>query len=472
MKQSDYIACDATDIARLIRNGDVSASEVTACAHRRIGAMDDDINAVSFLLPRDAAIARSEKAAQGPFQGVPFLIKDLMDVEGMPTSFGSRQFEGVIASSSAVFAKRAEQAGLVCIGKSATSEFGMLPVTRSPALAETLCPFNMNVNAGGSSGGAAAAVAAGYVPMAHAGDGFGSIRIPASVCGLFGLKVSRGRYSTWPNADIEGLAASQGVISRTVRDTAAFLDATVGNIDGDRWLQERSGSYVDALEDRGMMPLRIGVIGPDVFGAAYAASSRAAVDEAVRLCNAAGHEVENCYPQIDKDAFWRSFKRVVQFGTARRLLQLARNLRIETARLDVSDWVATLAKNGSQIDGNRYLEDLEAIQGVIYDFSKAFTSFDVLLSPTLADEPVTAAYFDAPAMNDIFDRFIAYAPCLPICNLAGLTAMTIPVSTGSNAHCQGAHFVARPMHETTLLRLAAQLERERPWKGLRERGVG
>jgi len=470
MNEAEYLSYDAVALAELLRCGEVTAAELQAIAIQRANRIDNDINAFAYIATNEQLNEQIEASADGYFGGVPTLIKDLVDVAGMPTTFGSRACAKNIAEISSSLTRRINSAGLSCIGKSNTSEFGLLPVTNSYLHGETKSPLNIGLNAGGSSGGAAAAVAAGYVPMAHAGDGAGSIRIPAAVCGLFGLKPSRGRYSSFPAADIEGLAASQGVVSRSVRDCAKFLDLTIFNTPGDRWQAPAPATSFSETVARSadIGPLRLGIVNEDFFGFPISPEIKTATASAAERCAGFGHHVEVCQSRLDSSLYSESLRTILEVGTAMRIAVVRCNTEEPLGDEALEPWTLALEKNGIEHGRDRYLQALASTQSVAYEIASVFERFDLLLTPTLNQAPVESSQFDAALPPDqLFRRFIAYAPHLPICNLAGLPAMTIPITNTRNPQPVGVQFIGPIFGEADLLGLAAQLESAGPWDALR-----
>src|SRR5476649_1997211 len=249
MNENDYLQCDATALAELVRNGAVSAEEVTEAAIARAEAVNPRINAIVTPM-YDAARRHARSGVSGPLGGVPFLVKDLNYVKGVRCSFGSRLWADFVPDHDAEIVTRYRKAGLVLLGKSNTPEVGLAATTESVFLGPCRNPWDLTRTAGGSSGGAAAAVAAGIVPVAHATDGGGSIRIPASCCGLVGLKVSRGRLTQGPGAaDATGGLSVDGFVTKSVRDTAAALDATCALNYGDPYFAPPpEGSYLEGIK--------------------------------------------------------------------------------------------------------------------------------------------------------------------------------------------------------------------------------
>ena len=287
----ELAALDATALAELVRNRKLKPLEIVEATIERIEKLNPAINAVvtkSFDQARERA---KEAIGDAPFAGVPYLLKDLTPNKGVRLTYGCVFFKDNIATFSTEIVKRTERAGLIVLGKTNTPEFGLVPVTEPKLFGPTRNPWNLELTSGGSSGGAAAAVASGMVPMAHASDGGGSIRIPASCCGVFGMKISRGRNPDAPTPNPDGLSV-QHCVSRSVRDSAGLLDVTRGSVAGDIWwAPPPERAYVDELK---LEPrkLRIAFTTKDLSGGPIHADCKAAVEQSAKVCAELGHSVE------------------------------------------------------------------------------------------------------------------------------------------------------------------------------------
>ena len=300
----DYENHDGLALAALVRTGELSAAELLDAALQRIAAANGKLNAVVTPLYEQARAAVAAGLPAGPFEGVPFLVKELVaSVAGVPTTSASRLYAHNIPAADSEVVARFRRAGLLIVGKTNSPEFGLSPMTESLLYGVTRNPWQLDLSPGGSSGGAAAAVASGMVPVAHATDGGGSIRIPASCCGLFGLKPTRGRVSAGPQGG-EGLngLATQHVISRSVRDSAALLDAIAGPMPGDPYAAAPPSRPF--LDEVGREPgrLRIAFARTAPTGVPVDSSCQAAVEDAAQLCEQLGHHVEEASPAFDAEA--------------------------------------------------------------------------------------------------------------------------------------------------------------------------
>ncbi|RZL89157.1 MAG: amidase, partial [Variovorax sp.] len=309
---SDYEDLDGLGLAARVASGDVSASEVLEAALSRIDARNAPLNAVVTRLHDAARAAVAQGLPPGPFTGVPFLVKELVaSVAGTATTSASKLYAGNLARADSEVIARLRRAGLVMAGKTNSPEFGLSPTTESALYGATRNPWDLSLSPGGSSGGSAAAVAAGMVPLAHATDGGGSIRIPASACGLFGLKPTRARVTAGPEGS-EGLSglACQHVVSRSVRDSAALLDVIAGPLAGDPYSAVPPAHSFLSATQRAPGRLRIGFSARAPNGVPVDAECVAALEDAARLCESLGHHVEEAAPDYDAQAVARGFQTV------------------------------------------------------------------------------------------------------------------------------------------------------------------
>ncbi len=459
---------DAVDQAALVRRGDVSARELIEAAIERIETIDPALNAVIirwFDEARDAAT----RLPDGPFRGVPFLLKDLWaHYAGQPLTNGCQGLKDAmpISPTDTTLVTRLRRAGLNIAGRTNSPEFGSLPTTEPLAWGPTRNPWNLDHSPGGSSGGSAAAVAAGMVPFAHASDGGGSIRIPASCCGLVGLKPSQGRITLGPFRDESNLGVEL-CVSRSVRDTAALLDAVRGSGVGDTVIAPTpQGPY---LGEVGAEPgrLRIGLLDAHPLGGALHDECREAVRAAAALLESLGHLVEHGFPAAlaDRD-FGRRFSALwsTNMGvTVRRIeSQLGRPLTDDDVE-PVNRAQVAFARNVNAID---YALALAAT----VEFRRAVQQWwadgwDLLLTPTLAEPPAAVGTFanDLSAPMTPMVRAAAYVPFTPAFNSSGQPAISLPLHWTASGLPVGVQLVAAYGREDQLLRVAAQLEAAQPW---------
>jgi len=495
VQTSEYAAFDAVGLAELIRAGDITAAELTETAIETIRDRNPAINAViDTYFDRARDILASETLPPGPFHGVPFLFKDLQAETAMPVTYGSVFFRDFVAPVGDVIGQRMREAGFSVLGRSASPEFGLLPITESRLHGPTRNPWDLTRSPGGSSGGAAAAVAAGMVPMAHGGDGGGSLRIPASACGLFALKPSRGTMPRQPNSLADRIAID-GCISRTVRDSAAFLDAVGGPTLGDLWrmpLEQGSLTAAIAVTPR---PLKIAVRTTDHMGRPVHPACRAMITDVVALLEDLGHTVVDESPRLDgasmEDAFltlWAAFPATAfrtildQAGAAKRIVRLLRKplgdyrtmqllARVVARGIDMpafEPFTWGLIQRARKLSATDILYAFRKLQEVAYSYGDFFGDYDVELSPVLSTPPVHIGEIDqTKPMGELTDQLARYVGFTPIANFAGLPAMSVPLYWSDDEVPIGAHFTSGHGNDALLIQLAGQLEQARPWRDKR-----
>lgn len=460
---------DATDQAALVASGQASPFELLEAAIERIEQFDPQLNAVIIRWFDEARSTAKSDLPVGPFRGVPTLLKDLWaHYVGQPLTNGCQALKDAMpkSASDTTLVSRFRAAGFVIAGRTNSPEFGSLPTTEPTAWGATHNPWNREHSTGGSSGGAAAAVAAGMVPIAHASDGGGSIRIPASACGLVGLKPSQGRITLGPYRDESNLGVEL-CVSRSVRDTAALLDAVRGPAVGDTVIAPPpSRPYVDELgADAGH--LRIGLLDQHPFGDPVHEQCAIAARNAASLLESLGHTVEHGFPQAmaDRD-FARRFSALwstnMGVGIQRISDQLGRELHL--GDVEAVNWaMAEFARGFSALD---YAVALAAT----VDFRRAVQQWwhdgwDLLLTPTLGEPPVTLGTFANNPDNPLapMARAAQYVPFTPAFNASGQPAISLPLHWTPDGLPIGVQLVAAYGREDVLLRVAAQLEVAQPW---------
>jgi len=470
MNLADYSRLDATGLAECIRRKDISAAEAQQCARQAATALNPHINAMAELF--DAPLSHD---AQGPLGGVPFLIKDLvLQAEGVRCQAGSRLFgDGLPAAADSALMARFRRAGLATLGRTWTPELGFNATTESALGGATRNPWNLAHSAGGSSGGSAAAVAAGIVPMAHANDGGGSIRVPAAACGLIGLKSSRGRISAGPGygQPLMGLGM-EGVVCRTVRDAAAALDLMHGPELGDPFLMAAPAQpYAQAIRSA---PRRLRIAVSTQFPGTQPAAQPCvdAVEATARTLAGLGHAVEWATPSYAHEAFfsatrtfWSSLLAAGVAGVAQAL-----QMPLEKALGQVQACTRATAEHGlrlSALDLELALAQMNAVSREVAPF---FAQHDILLTPTMRTPPVALGYLDQddPARDaqGFFDHLFDYATFTPLANLTGQPAISLPLGMAGDLPI-GVQCMAPMGDEATLLQLAAQLEQAMPWAARR-----
>jgi len=485
----EYLARDATGLAELVRSGQVTPNELLDLALARIAALNPTVNAVVRLMESDAR-RDAERPPVGPFAGVPFLAKDLLSTyAGHPTSAASRLLANHIFDHDSELVRRVRATGVTVVGKTNTPELGVPPYTESELWGACRNPWATEHTPGGSSGGAAAAVASGMVPMAGGGDGGGSIRIPASCCGLFGLKPTRARTPTGPDLGLLWRGAVvEHVVTRSVRDSAAMLDATHGPDVGAPF--EIPAPRRPFVSEVGEDPevLRIAWTTHPLLGGTVHPDCVAAVHDAVGLLGDLGHDVKEATPTMDGPTFARSFLLMVAAELAADLVDAGRLIGRKPRRADLEPPTWALALVGRSLSAAEYAGALRQLEVTGRSLGAFFGDFDVLLTPTLASPPPRVGEL-APTAGELFalrllgmfgsGRLIqalglleqlateafAWIPWTPVFNATGQPAMSVPLHWNAAGLPIGVHFVGRFGDEATLLRLASQLETARPWFG-------
>ena len=467
----DFDRYDALALADLVRTRAVTPKELLNSAVRQIEARNPAINAVVDRMYDRAESAIAAGLPTGPFTGVPYLLKDLgVYYTGTITSAGSAFFRDAVADHDSEIVSRMKRAGLVIIGKSNSSEFGLSTSVEPSLFGATRNPWNLEFSAGGSSGGAAAAVASGIVPMAHATDGGGSIRIPAACCGLFGLKPTRARTPMGPDAGEGWSGASVGhAVTRSVRDSAALLDATAGPDLGDPyWAPPPRLPY---LAEVGTDPgrLKIAVTTKAWSGLPVDPECVAAVMQAAKLCERLGHAVEEASPVIDEERVNQARRVIIGANTRMTLEARAKTLGREATPEDVEPFTWRAAESGREFTASDYAAAIRVVHQVGRIVARFFARYDVLLTPTMCEPPhklgvLGPANTDAQAYLRALLGTIAFTSLF---NTAGNPAMSVPLHWSAGGLPIGVQFAAPFGEEATLFRLAAQLEAAQPWAARR-----
>ena len=474
----EYSEWDATDLARHLRDGHVTATEALEAAIARTG-VHQRLNAFSMLHEahaRDRAKAwssmgragRQEALQTSPLLGVPFALKDLgVSLKGTVTTQGSAFFKDAVADHDSTLVQRYQSAGLNIFGKTTTPEFGQTATTESKLFGLTRNPWNQDLSSGGSSGGAAVAVAAGMIPVAHASDGGGSIRIPAAHCGLFGLKPSRGRIPTGPTRMEGALGLSaQHVISRSVRDSALLLELTQGSEPGSR-VSIPNQRYLLNLE-KPPKQLKIALMEQNLFGYPVHEDCLRAARAGAQLCNTLGHEVEVLTKPILPNDLIRQMFAGMGVGMASNMLQVVRareKLLGRPAREDEFESInwSSLQK-AKAYTAEQYLAARTAFDHVARLFDLFFQQYDLILSPVTAAPP---PLLGAMSLNQPFEEFVKSAvmasPFTAMFNMSGHPAMSVPLHWNAAGIPIGVQFAGPYGGEALLFSLAAQLEQAAPW---------
>jgi amidase len=488
----EYDQYDGLGLAELIRNKDVTAAKLVDEAISRIEAINPGINAVICKIYDAARRQATAMPSEGAFAGVPFLLKDLMaDIAGVPTRKGSRFHRNHVPDHDNEIVARYRQAGVIFVGKTNTPEYGQVPVTEPLLFGPTRNPWDVTRTPGGSSGGSAAAVAAGIVPMAHGNDGGGSIRIPASCCGLFGLKPSRGRMPFGPDAGDpwQGLA-SDHIISRSVRDSAAMLDATAGPDIGAPYLLPSPA--MTFLEATGTSPkkLKIAFTSSSLLQTKVDSECVKGVESTAALLRDLGHDVEETAPKIDGNVFMDDFVTMVCGETAADIMEAEKTFGRKAAWHDFEPgtWATNLM--GRQFSAADFCGAIRRLKLTGRILGRFFQDYNVFMTPTLGKPPVKIGELQPAGIEGLTMKLLGrlnagrsmylmrnidksagkiftFMPFTPVFNATGQPAMSVPLHWTDNGLPIGIQFVGRFADETTLFQLAGQLEQARPWFGRR-----
>lgn len=488
MSIDDYIQHDALGLAALVRRHEVSPAELVEVAIARIEQLNPALNAVIHPMYDHARGLAQQRLPEGPFTGVPFLLKDLIAAyAGQPMRSGSRMTEGYVPDYDSELVKRYKAAGVITLGKTNTPEYGLMPTTEPEAFGPTCNPWNPSQSAGGSSGGSAAAVAVAMVPMAHGSDAGGSIRIPASCCGVFGFKPTRSRTPLGPlRGDVLHGCFVEHVITRTVRDSAAMLDATQGSDLGAPYFQAPPArpylQEVGAPTGR----LRIAYTARPLMGRTMDPICAAALHKTVKLMQDLGHHVEEAAPTVNREEVGIAFVIAAAADVASEIERYGRLRRrkIRVPECELQTWaMRLLGRTFTATDLNLAIQVMQLAGRRVAQF---FESYDVLLTPTLSSPPFAlgalrlkpaervmlniASALNAgwllnslnvvkPIAHNIFDTM----PNPILFNITGQPAMSVPLAWTDDGLPIGMQFVSRYADEAVLFRLAGQLEEAQPW---------
>ncbi|MCI0336144.1 MAG: amidase [Acidobacteria bacterium] len=462
---------DATAEAELVRKKEIKPIELVEAAVERIERVNPQLNAVITRMYDEARQTATGELQDGTFTGVPFLLKDLQAAyQGVRMTSSSEYMRDFVPNLDSELVKRYKRAGLIVIGKTNTPELGILPTTEPKLFGPTLNPWDTTRMTGGSSGGSAAAVAAGMVAMAHANDGGGSIRIPASCCGVFGLKPTRARNPLGPHfGDLFSGLIAEHAVTRSVRDSAALLDATSGPELGDPYCAPPPARPF--IQEVGADPgkLRIAFTTTAPTGVPIHPDCVSAVHEAAKLCAGLGHEVEEAAPQLNGEMLVNAFMTIWSAGNAWLVDSMSFALGKKPTRENFEPGTWVLIEMGRAQSAPAYLLAVQTIQVFTRRIAQFMEKYDVLLTPTLAEPPLPLGSFDSTAEDPLagMRRAGLFVPFTPLCNGTGQPAMSVPLFWNAEGLPVGTHFVGRFGDEATLFRLAAQLEAARPWMNRR-----
>jgi len=470
---AEYAAYDGLGLAELVAKGAVTPAELVDAAITRIEKHNPQLNAVIFRAYDQARRAAEQhqdrhRARAGAFYGVPFLLKDILgNCTGMPTTASCRFMRGAVAGRDDTLVARFKAAGLIMLGKTNAPECGILPTTESVLYGPCRNPWNLSHSTGGSSGGSAAAVAAGIVPLAHANDGGGSIRIPAACCGLVGLKPTRARNPLGPLlGDFGSGLVAEHVVSRTVRDSAAALDATHGPEPGDPYCAPPVARPF--LQEVGAPPgrLRIGFTIRNLNGTALHPECVAAVESTAKLLQDLGHTVEEAAPAIDANTLMMAFMAVFMAAHAAAIDGFAMVHGRTPVESDFEGLTWTVYQQGRQVSASQYLLAIAQLQIMSRQAAQFHETYDCWLTTTLGAPPIPIGSVDVNERDLMkgFAPILDYVPFTPIQNATGQPAISLPLHWTRDGLPVGVMFTARCGDEATLFRLAAQLEGARPWR--------
>jgi amidase len=484
----EYDNYDGLGLAELVRKREVRPIELVEEAIGRIERLNPRLNAIVYKMYEQARRSAEGDLPDGPFKGVPYLIKDLGTAyKGIPLTNGCRFFKDYIPDHDAELVKRTRQTGVIFLGKTNTPEFGLAFVTEPELFGPANNPWDQGRTTGGSSGGSAAAVAARMVPLAHAQDGGGSIRVPASCCGVFGLKPTRGRNPAGPDAgDMWRGFACEHAVTRSVRDSAAMLDATAGpDVGAPYWAAPPGRPFLsEVTADPGK--LRIAFTATPFFGTRVDEDCVRGLEATVKLCQELGHEMVEAVPPVDAGALSGAFLTVVCSETRAFIEEGEALLRRKASRKDfeLETWVCALI--GKKMGASEYSRAINLVQRSSRQIGEFFEKYGILLTPTLAAPPLPtgALQIKGPRLlamkilgglnaGGIIKRFVdinafageifEFAAFTPLFNATGQPAMSVPLYWNDAGLPIGMQFVGRYGDEATLFRLASQLEKARPW---------
>jgi amidase/6-aminohexanoate-cyclic-dimer hydrolase len=464
---AEYDKYDALGLAALIAKRQISPAELLAAVRQRVEKINPKINAICHQFFDKAEAQIKQGLPKGNFSGVPFLLKDLRaDLQGTPMNSGSRLFKNNVSTHDSTITERFKQAGFVIFGKTATPEFGLTTTTESVLTGKTRNPYNLERIAGGSSGGAAAVVASRILPAAHASDGGGSIRIPASCCGVFGLKPTRGRVPLGPDA-LEGWGGMsvQLAVSISVRDTAAILDATAG--------AELGSPYVAPTPQRAFLKevganpgkLKIALMLQPPSKTPVHDECKKAAMEAAKLCESLGHVVEEAAPILDAAAIREAQINAIAISIAKLLEDAAKTLGKPVTQQDVEPVTWAYYQSALKQNSLAYARAVSTFQQLGLTLAKFHQKYDLILSPTTGKPPVELDVLSlSPKDFQTYSKEIGeFSPFTALFNMTGQPSMSVPLYWSPDGLPIGVMFSARFGDEATLIRLASQLEMAKPW---------
>ncbi len=468
MKKYEYSSYDGLGIAKLIKEKEVNAKEVLETAISIIETYDEDISAITTKAYDHARRAIEDSQPENTFHGVPFLLKDLnVSCKSLPTTLSSKLFENNIAKYDSYLIKLYKKAGLVILGLTKTPELALSLTTEPKISGPTKNPLKRSNSPGGSSGGSAAAIRQGYVPIAHATDGGGSIRVPAALCGLFGLKPSRGRISSGPDLGeaLAGMAISH-CLSKSVRDSAALLDISSVLMPGEPYTSKKPNKKFLEYVDIEPKNLKIGLMTHDFEGNKLDSDIIELTKKSAKLCETLGHHVEEINIDLSAHSILEAWKIIPAINLLNNLENRAKMLGINLKESDLEplNWAwMNEGRKYSAVDYLRAINNMHKIGRIMADY---FEKYDLILSPTLNIKElplgkVNTNHSDVDRHLNLLFREIA--PHTAIFNQTGSPAMSIPMQVFEDGSPAGMHFAAKIGNESLLISLAAQIEKYHPW---------
>ncbi len=468
---SELAFADATELAEMVRRAEVTPRELVQASIARIEALNPRLNAVVTPMYEQALAAAEHVDPGAPFAGVPLLVKDLLaQCAGTRHTNGSRLLAENVASADSELVARLRRAGFLPVGLTSTSEFGRAPITEGGLFGVTHNPWDLGLSTAGSSGGSAAAVAAGIVPVAHGNDTGGSLRNPASCCGVFALKPSRGRMPNEPaRGELMSRLLVEHALTRSVRDSARLLDYTHGSLPGEPYIAPTSapGAFTQALSAP-TPRLRIAVSTQTLTGEQPDRQCVAAVEDAARVCAELGHELVDDMPRVQDgaalvQAWFGIWAEVVMSLVLEAQVLAGREPGAEDIEPRTWRWYETgLARTASE-----HLRDLRTLAFGASAVGELLERCDVWLTPTLSRPAIPLGAFDAGAADAVSAPYMSFSPYTRVANMTGCPAMSVPLHWTPEGIPVGVHFMGRMWEEATLLGLAAQLERAAPWRDRR-----
>lgn len=462
----DFGSYDALGLAGLVKAGEITSAELVEEVIKRIETINPQLNAVIRTTYDSAREAAASEVPEGPFQGVPYMMKELATMwEGVPQTNSSAYFKDFVAPVDSEIVNRLKNSGFILVGSTNAPEFGWALTTEPQMYGRTNNPWREGISPGGSSGGSAAAVAARILPLAEASDAAGSIRGPASICGLVGLKPSRGRATLGPlSADFFYGAAHFLCVSRTVRDTAAYLDVTSGELPGDPY--NTPAPARPWLEEVGASPgrLRIGFTTSAPHGRGVHPENVTAVLNSAKLLESLGHHVEEHDVAIDADDAWSTYNRITAVQTAMVYDGAAEFIGRKVTQDDVSATMFAIVERGRSLSGLEHSFDIERQRLYSREIAVDLAAYDVFLTPTLTNPPRPFGYWDMSEPDiDAYNAKWTDAVFMYLFNISGQPAMSLPLHWSADDLPIGVQLVGRNCDEATLIRVAAQLEMAQPW---------